>query len=78
MFLMAEQFQLRGCGAGCFERDPAEVSTGMNLAILECAAGQEDAAKKTLERVLEFSPDEEKARGMLLAIDAGRQRCRAK
>ena len=64
--------------SGIFEHDPAEISTGMNLAILECAAGQGDAAKATLERLLEFSPDEEKARGMLLAVEAGRQRCGAK
>jgi len=63
---------------GIFERDPAEISTGMNLAILECAAGEGDSAMATLERVLEFSPDQEKARGMLLAIEAGRQRCGAK
>jgi len=58
-----------------FHRDPAQISAGMNLAIVECAAGEGDSAIAALERVLEFSPDEERARAMLAAIRRGSRRC---
>lgn len=60
---------------GVFERDPAEVGAGMNLAILECGSGQPEAALRTLERVLRFSPDEDRARRMLEEIRTGKQEC---
>lgn len=60
---------------GVFDRDPGQVVAGMDLAIVECGTGRANAATATLERILEFSPDETKTRDMLLAIRSGRQRC---
>jgi len=59
-----------------FRQDPAELEAGMNLAIVECGAGQPEAALRTLERILQFAPDEGRARKMLEEIRTGRQGCR--
>jgi predicted CXXCH cytochrome family protein len=61
-----------------FEHDPAEVGAGMNLAAIECGSGQREAAVRTLDRVLRFSPDEERARRMLEEMQTGTQRCELK
>jgi predicted CXXCH cytochrome family protein len=58
-----------------FEHDPSQLGAGMNLAITECAAGQGDAALKTLDEVLVFSPDHGQARAMAGEIRAGSRRC---
>lgn len=47
----------------------------MNLAALECGSGRRDAAIRTLERVLHFSPDEDRARRMIEEIQTEQQRC---
>jgi len=60
---------------GVFDRDPGQVAAGIDLAIVECSTGRSDAAIATAERILEFSPDETKARDMLVAIRSGRQKC---
>jgi len=60
---------------GVFDRDPGEVGAGMDLAALECGSGQREAAIRTLERVLHFSPDEDRARHMVEEIQTGKQRC---
>ncbi len=37
----------------------------MNLAIVFCVAGQKDAARKYVKRVLEFNPDYGKGKSLL-------------
>jgi predicted CXXCH cytochrome family protein len=56
--------------------DPAELEAGMNLAIVECGAGQPEAAVRTLERILQFAPDDGRARDMREEIRTGKQGCR--
>jgi predicted CXXCH cytochrome family protein len=58
-----------------FGNDPSQTGAGMNLAITECAEGEADAALRTLDEVLEFSPDDGRARGLREEMRAGRQRC---
>ena len=58
-----------------FSRDPDELGAGFNLAVVECASGRRDDALKALERILVFAPDNDRARTMLAAIQAGRQSC---
>jgi tetratricopeptide (TPR) repeat protein len=58
-----------------FEDDPSQLGAGMNLAIVECGMGQRSAAEATLGRILEFSPDDQKARDFLDGIQSGRQNC---
>ena len=50
---------------GAFERAPNRSVIGMNLAIVFCVAGQKDAARKYVERVLEFNPDYGKGKSLL-------------
>jgi hypothetical protein len=58
-----------------FAHDPTQLGAGLNLAIVECAESQRDASLATLDRLLLFAPDNEKARSMLAAIRSGKQRC---
>lgn len=58
-----------------FEHDPAQLEAGMNLAIMECAAGERASAEATLKRLLEFAPDNERARAMERKMRLGRQAC---
>lgn len=44
-----------------FNANPWQSELGMNLAQLYCAIGDNESAKKTLQRVLEFNPDNERA-----------------
>ncbi|HTX76235.1 MAG TPA: cytochrome c3 family protein [Terracidiphilus sp.] len=53
-----------------FERDPAELGAGFNLAVVECGAGQRQAALETLDRILKFSPDNARAEEMAGKIQA--------
>lgn len=61
--------------AGVVEHAPMETAAGINLAVLECGAGRREAAKNALERVLEFAPDDQRARAMLKEIEDGKQAC---
>ncbi|MGB6192050.1 MAG: cytochrome c3 family protein [Terracidiphilus sp.] len=61
-----------------FDHDPAQVGAGLNLAIIECAEGERDAAIHTLDDLLGFSPDDDRARTLKDEILAGKQRCGAK
>jgi predicted CXXCH cytochrome family protein len=61
-----------------FSRDPVELGAGLNLAVVQCAAGRREAAGATLNRLLTFSPDNDRAREMLAAIRSGRQSCPGK
>ena len=58
-----------------FDHDPAQTGAGMNLSIVECGLGYRAAALGTLDRLLEFSPDDQKARALDREIRAGRQKC---
>jgi predicted CXXCH cytochrome family protein len=61
-----------------FSRDPVELGAGLNLAVVQCAAGQREAAVSTLDRLLTFAPDNDRARSMLGAIRSGQQGCAAR
>lgn len=57
------------------QNDPAQIAASLNLAIVQCAIGQPEAATQALTRLLEFSPDDHKARQMLNAMANGTQHC---
>jgi len=58
-----------------FGHDPTQTRAGMNLAVVQCGLGSREAALATLERILEFSPDEAQARELAGEIRAGRHAC---
>jgi len=60
-----------------FDHDPAQLRAGMNLAVVECGLGERAAALATLDRLLEFAPDNQKAKALALRIRAGGQECSA-
>jgi predicted CXXCH cytochrome family protein len=45
--------------------DPASTGASIDLAMIQCAIGDSQAAAKTLQHLLEFSPDNQKARAAL-------------
>jgi Flp pilus assembly protein TadD len=47
----------------------------MDLAMIECAMGDPQAATMALQHLLEFSPDDGKAQQELAAIQNKRERC---
>jgi len=47
-----------------FARVPNRSAIGMDLAMIFCAAGQNDVARKYVDRVLEFNPDYGKAKSL--------------
>ncbi len=61
-----------------FDRDPVQLGAGFNLAVIQCSAGQRAATVETLNRLLTFAPDNERARTMLAAIRSGAQTCSEK
>jgi len=74
--LEAREGNLRGAiqlWQGAFARVPYRSEIGVDLAIVFCADGQRDVARKYLERVLEFNPDYGKGRELLahLKTDSG-------
>ena len=58
-----------------FARNPAEIGAGINLAVMECGAGNRAAAVQALARVLQFAPDNQRAHAMRKAIETGSQPC---
>ena len=58
-----------------FTHDPVQLGAGLNLAVVACKTGQRSVATSTLERLLVFSPENEKARIMLASIRSGKQSC---
>jgi predicted CXXCH cytochrome family protein len=61
-----------------FNHDPAQTGAGMNLAIVQCGLGDREGAIATLERILEFAPDDEKAKAMSIGVRSGSQKCGAR
>jgi tetratricopeptide (TPR) repeat protein len=61
-----------------FREDPVQMKAGMNLAIVECGVGKKEAALGTLDRMLEFSPDNGQARELARSIRAGQHPCIAR
>lgn len=59
-----------------FDHDPAQLGAGMNLAIVECGLGDQDSALATLDRLLTFSPDDDKAKTLQREIRSGKHKCR--
>ena len=59
-----------------FDHDPSQLGAGMNLAVVECGLGKRSDALATLDRILEFSPDDEKARAMAGEIRSGSSKMR--
>jgi tetratricopeptide (TPR) repeat protein len=58
-----------------FTHDPVQLAAGMNLAVVACRVGQRSVALATLERLIVFSPDNEKAKTLLANIRSSRQSC---
>ena len=58
-----------------FQDDPVQLQAGRNLALVECGLGKKEAALGTLDRILEFSPDDGQVRELAHAIRSGRHGC---
>ncbi len=52
-----------------FTNDPTQLAAGLNLVIAECKLGNSQAANTALERLLQFSPDDTKARQLKRAME---------
>ncbi len=61
-----------------FDWDPSLSAAGLNLATVECAQENGTQALETLDRLLEFSPDDEKARAFADAVRSRKKACRIK
>ncbi len=64
--------------ASVFSRDPVELGAGLNLAVVQCGSGQREAALATLDRLLVFAPDNDRAHAMEQVIRDGKQSCGTK
>ena len=60
-----------------FDHAPEQLGAGMNLAVVQCGLGEGDSALATLDRLLEFSPDDAKARELVSGIRSGSHKCGA-
>lgn len=58
-----------------FARVPNRSAVGMNLALAFCAAGQKDESQKYLRRVLEFNPDNSRAKAFLRNLEKSPSQC---
>jgi Tfp pilus assembly protein PilF len=58
-----------------FAADPTQAAAGYNLALGECRLGQKDNAKATLKRLLQFAPDDQRARALTTELASGRRAC---
>jgi tetratricopeptide (TPR) repeat protein len=58
-----------------FDADPAQAAAGYNLALGQCQLGQKDDAEATLERLLRFAPDNQRARALAVALASGTRVC---
>lgn len=60
-----------------FEENPAGTAAGYDLAVAECMQGHAAAASATLERVVSFAPDDQRAKSLIVEIAMQPQACRA-
>jgi len=60
---------------GVFSHDPVQLGAGLNLAVVQCGAGQRKSALATLDRVLVFAPDNSQALAMTAEIRSGKRSC---
>ncbi len=58
-----------------FDHDPVQIGAGVNLAIVECETGHPRDSLETLNRVLEFAPDNAKAYDLRREIQGGEKAC---
>jgi predicted CXXCH cytochrome family protein len=58
-----------------FSHDPVQLGAGLNLAVVECGAGDGKSALATLDRLLIFAPDNGRARSMAAEIRSGKRTC---
>ncbi len=58
-----------------FMADPAQSAAGYDLAVGQCRLGRMSDAEATLKRLLQFAPDDQRARALSAAIASGEQRC---
>jgi Tfp pilus assembly protein PilF len=58
-----------------FQNDPVQIRAGMNLAIVDCGIRKREDALATLDRILEFSPDDGAAKALRLQIQSGSHAC---
>jgi hypothetical protein len=59
-----------------FARVPNESAIGMNLAMVFCASGQKDIARKYVDRVLEFNPDYHRGKSLLEHMNQDPPQCK--
>jgi predicted CXXCH cytochrome family protein len=64
--------------ASVFAHDPSQLGAGMNLAIVQCGLGDQVDATSTLDRLLKFAPDDQKARDLDREIRSGTHKCGAR
>jgi predicted CXXCH cytochrome family protein len=58
-----------------FTHDPVQLAAGMNLATVDCGSGKKTEALETLNRLLTFSPDDQRARALATKIRSGSESC---
>jgi tetratricopeptide (TPR) repeat protein len=58
-----------------FDADPAQAAAGYNLALGQCRLGQKTDAESTLNRLLSFAPDDQRARALAAALAGGTRAC---
>lgn len=61
-----------------FEHNPVQLGAGLNLAAVECGEGDRVGALGTLDRLLLFAPDSQKAQTLADEIRSGRRSCGSK
>ena len=55
--------------------NPGETKAGVNLALGECMLGDRHSAIEALQQVIEFSPDDTKARSLLAQLNSTQEPC---
>ena len=67
-----------GLWSRVFADDPSQLAAGMDLALVECAAGAMDQAQMTVARLLDFAPDDGKLRALAARLRGGKGSCGGK
>jgi Flp pilus assembly protein TadD len=65
-----------GLWQAALERAPFRSAIGINLAMAFCVAGQKEDARKYVQQVLNFNPDDGKARSLMAHLNHDPVRCR--